>query len=199
MGCCLLKLRGYKLKASWLAFVFLLSVGPACAGEIASPAYAAKIGETPISRMFRVAWLAKFGRQQAAFEAAAAPSKPEIRTLANTQSAAVDGAAEAQSTAAARVQAIAAQIDEEMRVIAAGKPLSYRLHVDCSSKSVTAARPSEGPAPAVLAASGSDVESVKVSVDSCTVKVAWKFIDQEDERQSPHLRPYSVSLPLKSD
>jgi len=144
--------------------------------------------------MYRVAWLAKFGRQQAAIEAASAPSKSEIHALSNAQSAALDSAAEVKSVAAARVQAIAAQIDEQMRVIAAGKPLTYRLHVDCSSKSVTAARPPQGPAPAVLAAFGSDVDSVKVSVESCTVMVLWKFLDEE--RESPHMRPYSVSLPL---
>jgi hypothetical protein len=185
------------LKASWLAFAFLVSVGPACAGEIASPVHAAKIGETPISRMYRVAWLAKFGRQQAAFEAASAPSKSKIRSPSKAQSAVLYGTGGAKSVAAARVQAIAAQVDEQMRVIAAGKPLTYQLHVDCSSKSVTAARPPQGPAPAVLAAFGPDVESVKVSVDACTVKVAWKFLDQE-ERSSKHMRAYSVSLPLEA-
>jgi hypothetical protein len=182
------------LKASWLAFAFLVSVGPACAGEIASPVHAAKIGETPISRMYRVAWLAKFGRQQTAIEAAQAPTRSEINAPPDVQNAALASASEAKLTAAARVQVIAAQVDDEMRALAAGRPLKYRLHVDCSSKFVAAARPAQGPAPALLAAFGSDVESVKISVDSCTVKVLWKFLDQE--QQSPHMRAYSVSLPL---
>jgi hypothetical protein len=189
-------LRGYKLKALSLAFAFLVSVGPACAGEIASPAHAAKIGETPISRMYRVAWLAKFGRQQAALEAKSAPNKSEIHALSKTQSAVLYSSGGPKSAAALRVQAIAAQIDQQMRVIAAGRPLTYQLHVDCSSKSVTAARPPQGTAPEVLAAFGSDVESVKVSVDSCTLKVAWKFLDEE--RRSSHVRAYSVSLPLEA-
>jgi hypothetical protein len=187
-------LRGYKLKASWLAFAFLVSVGPACAGEIGSPARAAKIGETPISRMYRVAWLAKFGRQQAALEAKSAPSETKVHTPSDAQNAVLYSAGVPNTVTAARVRAIAAQIDAQMRTIAAGKPLTYWLHVDCSSKSVTAARPPQGPAPAVLAAFGSDVESVKVSADTCTVKVAWKFLDEE--QQSPRMRRYSFPLPL---
>ena len=49
--------------------------------------------------------------------------------------------------------------------MAAGKPLRYKLHVDCSSKFLAATRPPEGPVPAVLTAFGSDVASVKVSVE----------------------------------
>jgi hypothetical protein len=185
------------LKASWLAFAFLVSVGPACAGEISSPAHAAKIGETPISRMYRVAWLAKFGRQQAAFEAPAAPNKSKNHSLSKAQSAVLYSSGAPDSAAAARVQVIAAQIDDQMRIIAAGKPLTYLLHVDCSSKSVAAARPQRGPAPAVLAAFGPDVESVKVSVDTCTVKVAWRFLDPQ-EQPTQHMHAYSVSLPLEA-
>ena len=147
--------------------------------------------------MYRVAWLAKFGRQQASLEAATAPNKSKLHSLSKAQSAVLYSSGAPDSAAAARVQAIAAQIDDQMRVIAAGKPLTYVLHVDCSSKSVAAARPSQGPAPAVLAAFGPDVESVKVSVDTCTVKVAWKFIEQE-EQPTPHMRAYSVSLPLEA-
>jgi len=147
--------------------------------------------------MYRVAWLAKFGRQQTALEAKSAPSNSKNHSLSKVQGAVLYSSGGLKSPAALRVQAIAAQIDQQMRVIAAGKPLTYQLQVDCSSKSVTAARPQQGPAPAVLAAFGSDVEKVKVSVDSCTVKVAWKFLDEE-ERSSPHMRAYSVSLPLEA-
>jgi alkanesulfonate monooxygenase SsuD/methylene tetrahydromethanopterin reductase-like flavin-dependent oxidoreductase (luciferase family) len=94
------------------------------------------------------------------------------------------------------MRAIAARVDDEMRGLAAGQPLQYRLHVDCSSRFISAARPPQGPAPAILAAFGSDVESVKVAVESCTVKVLWKFLDREE--RTPHMRAYSVSLPLES-
>lgn len=183
------------MKASWLAFVFLVSIGSVQAGEIASPANGAKIGETAISRMYRVAWLANFGRRQAALQPAPAATHAEIRTISNAQSAALDGTAAAKAAVAARMQAIAAQVDDEMRGLAAGKPLRYRLHVDCSSRFVAAARPPQGPAPAILTAFGSDVESVTFSVESCTVKVYWKFLNRD--AHTPHMRAYSVSLPLE--
>ncbi len=183
------------MKASFVAFAFLVSIGSAQAGEIASPANAAKIGETAISRMYRVAWLANFGRQRAALEAAPAATHAEIRTAASAQDVARDGTAAASAAVTARMKAIAVQVDEEMRVRAAGKPLSYRAHIDCSSKTVAAARSPHGPQPAILAAFGSDVESVQFAVETCRVKVYWKFLDRE--RHDPRMRAYSVSLPIE--
>jgi len=61
-----------------------VSIGSAQAGEIASPQHGAKIGETAISRMYRVAWLANFGRQQAElqFEDINRPSELPQRAVA---------------------------------------------------------------------------------------------------------------------
>jgi len=39
------------------------------------------------------------------------------------------------------------------------------------------------------------VTSVKVSVEACTVKVLWKFLN--DEKNAPKMRAYSVSVPLE--
>lgn len=182
------------MKASWLAFASLVSIGSAHAGEIASPAGGAKIGETAISRMYRVAWLANFGRQQAELQPAPAATRAKIRTISNAGGPPLDGVAAAKAAVAARMKAIRAQVDAEMRELAAGQPLRYRLQVDCASKILAAARPPQGPAPAVLTAFGSDVTSVKLSVESCTVKVYWKFLDREGD--APHMRAYSVSVPL---
>jgi hypothetical protein len=187
------------LKASWLAFASLVSIGSAQAGEIAAPPLAAKIGETAISRMYRVAWLANFGRQREELRGAPAPLRTEIRTIPYAQetmhAAALEGAAQAQAVVDARIKEIAARVDDEMHTIAAGKPLRYKLRVDCSTKYVEALRPPKGPAPAVLTAFGSDVTSVKVSVESCTVKVLWKFLDGEPD--APQMRAYSVSVPIE--
>jgi hypothetical protein len=183
------------LKASWLAFASLVSIGSAQAGEIASPPLGAKIGETAISRMYRVAWLAKFGRQREQLRSAPAPIRTQIFAQENVRAAVLEGAAQAQAAVDARLKEIAAQVDDEMHTIAAGKPLRYKLHVDCSTRYVEALRPPEGPAPAVLAAFGSDVTSVKVSVESCTVKVLWKFLDGEPD--APRMRAYSVSVPIE--
>jgi hypothetical protein len=176
-----------------------VSIGSAQAGEIASPPLGPQVGDTAISRMYRVAWLANFGRQREGLRSARALIRTQIRTLPNTeanlQAAALEGAAQARAVVDARLKEIAAQVDDEMHAIAAGKPLRYKLHVDCSTKYVEALRPPEGPTPAVLTAFGSDVTSVKVSVESCTVKVLWKFLDGEPE--SPHMRAYSVSVPLE--
>ena len=60
---------------------------------------------------------------------------------------------------------------------------------------LAATRPPEGPVPAVLTVFGSDVASVKVSVESCTVKVLWKFLHAEQE--APQMRAYSVSVPIE--
>ncbi len=171
-----------------------MSIGSAHAGEIASPANGAKIGEATISRMYRVAWLANLGRQRAALQPAPAVTHANIRTIANADSPPLDGVAAAKAAVAARMKAIRAQVDAEMRDLAAGQPLRYRLQVDCASKILAAARPPEGPTPAVLTAFGSDVTSVKLSVESCTVKVYWKFLDREDD--APQMRAYSVSVPL---
>ena len=146
--------------------------------------------------MYRVAWLANFGRQRTALEAAPAATHAEIRTAASAQQGvAPDGMAAASAAVTARMKAIAVQVDEEMRVRAAGKPLSYRAHIDCSSKTVAAARSPHGPQPAILAAFGSDVESVQFAVETCRVKVYWKFLDRE--RHDPRMRAYSVSLPIE--
>ena len=145
--------------------------------------------------MYPVAWLANFGRQRAALEAAPAATHAEIRTAASAQGVARDGTAAASAAVTARMKAIAVQVDEEMRVRAAGKPLSYRAHIDCSSKTVAAARSPHGPQPAILAAFGSDVESVQFAVETCRVKVYWKFLDRE--RHDPRMRAYSVSLPIE--
>ncbi len=173
-----------------------MSIGSAHAGEIVSPQHGAKIGETAISRMYRVAWLASFGRQQANLQSAAATNPTSIRLTVSAQSAALQGVAAAKAAVEARMQAIAAQIDEEMHAIAAGEPLRYRMQIDCSSKFVRAARPSQGRAPALVAAFGSDVTDIKVSVETCTVKVRWKFLDRDREEDAPHMRAYSVSVPL---
>jgi hypothetical protein len=183
------------LKAFWLAFASLVSIGSAEAGEIASPAGSPKIGETTISRMYRVAWLANFGRQQEELQTAAVAYPTDIPAVSNAQAAALEGVASAKASVDARIKAIAAQVDDEMRTIAAGKPLRYKLHVDCSSKFLEASRPPEGPAPAMLAAFGSDVTSVRASVEACTIKVYWKFLDRNKE--APRMRAYSVSVPLE--
>ncbi len=187
------------MKASWLAFASFVSIGFAQAGEIVSPPFATKIGETAISRMYRVAWLANFGRQREALRNTPTPIHTEIRSIAyaqeNAQAAAVEGSAQAQTVVDERLKAIAAQVDDEMHTIAAGKPLRYKLHVDCSTKYVETRRPPGGPTPAVLTAFGSDVTSVKVSVESCTVKVLWKFLDGEPG--APQMRAYSVSVPIE--
>jgi hypothetical protein len=178
-----------------------VSIGSAQAGEIASPPLGAKIGETAISRMYRVAWLANFGRQREELRSAPtpAPVRTEIRTVPyaqeNVQAAALEGAAQAQAVVDARIKEIAARVDDEMHTIAAGKPLRYKLRVDCSTKYIEALRPPKGPAPAVLTAFGADVTSVKVSVESCTVKVLWKFLDGEPD--APQMRAYSVSVPIE--
>lgn len=179
------------MKASWLAFASLVSIGSAQAGEIASPPAGAKIGETAISHMYRVAWLADFGRQQEELQPAPVAYQTDVQAISNVQAAAL----EARAAVDARISAIAAQVDDEMRTMAAGKPLRYKLHVDCSSKFLAATRPPEGPVPAVLTAFGSDVASVKVSVESCTVKVLWKFLHAEQE--APQMRAYSVSVPIE--
>jgi hypothetical protein len=176
-----------------------VSIGSAQAGEIASLPLGPKIGETAISHMYRVAWLANFGRQREELRSAPASIRTEIRLLpygqANVQAAALEGAAQAQGVVNARIKEIAAQVDDEMHTIAAGKPLRYKLHVDCSTRYVEALRPPQGPAPAVLTAFGSDVTSVKVSVESCTVKVLWKFLD--GKLDAPQMRAYSVSVPIE--
>ena len=172
-----------------------MSIGSAHAGEIASPQHGAKIGETAISRMYRVAWLANFGRQQAELQPAPATHHANIRPISNAQRAALEGVATAKAAVEARMKEIAAQVDDEMQAIAAGKPLRYKLHVDCSSRFVAAARPPEGPRPAILAAFGSDVTSVQVSVESCIVKVYWKFLGRDGN--APQMRAYSVSVPLE--
>jgi hypothetical protein len=175
-----------------------VSIGSAQAGEIAAPPLGPKIGETAISRMYRVAWLANFGWQREELQSAPAPIRSEIRTLPNArasvQAVAREGAARAQAVVDARIKAITAQVDDEMHTIAAGKPLRYKLHVDCSTKYVQALRPQQGPAPAALTAFGSDVTSVTVSLESCTVKVLWKFLDGEPD--APQMRAYSVSVPI---
>jgi hypothetical protein len=168
-----------------------VSIGSAQAGEIASPAAGAKIGETAISHMYRVAWLADFGRQQEELQPAPVAYQTNIHAMSNVQAAAL----EAKAAVDARISAITAHVDDEMRTIAAGKPLRYKLHVDCSSKFVAATRPPEGPVPAVLTAFGPDVTSVKVSVESCTIKVLWKFLDAE--HKAPQMRAYSVSVPIE--
>ena len=168
-----------------------MSIGSAQAGEIASPAAGAKISETAISHMYRVAWLADFGRQQEELQPAPVAYQTDVQAISNVQAAAL----EAKSAVDARIREIAAQVDDEMHAMAAGKPLRYKLHVDCSSKFVSATRPPGGPVPAVLTAFGSDVASVKVSVESCTVKVLWKFLDAE--REGPQMRAYTVSVPIE--
>ena len=187
------------MKASWLAFASLVSIGSAEAGEIASPPLGPKIGETAISHMYRVAWLANFGRQREELRSASAPIRTEIRTIPNSQAnvraAALQGAAQAQAVVDARIKEIAAQVDDEMLAIAAGKPLRYKLHVDCSTRYAEVLRPPQAPTPAVRAAFGSDVTSVTVSVESCTVKVLWKFLDGEPD--APRMRAYSVSVPIE--
>jgi hypothetical protein len=178
------------LKASWLAFASLVSIGSAQAGEIASPPAGAKIGETAISHMYRVAWLADFGRQQEELQPAPVAYQTDVQAISKVQAA-----LEARAAVDARISAIAAEVDDEMRTMAAGKPLRYKLHVDCSSKFLAATRPPGGPVPAVLTAFGSDVASVKVSVESCTVKVLWKFLHAEQE--ALQMRAYSVSVPIE--
>ena len=172
-----------------------MSIGSAQAGEIASPQHGAKIGETAISRMYRVAWLANFGRQQAELQAAPATDHSPIRAITGAQGAALEGIATANAAVNARIKEIAARVDDEMHAIAAGRPLRYKLHVDCSSKFIEAARPPDGARSAVLTAFGSEVTSVKVSVEACTVKVLWKFLN--DEKNAPKMRAYSVSVPLE--
>jgi hypothetical protein len=169
-----------------------VSIGSAQAGEIASPAAGAKISETAISHMYRVAWLADFGRQLEELQPAPVAYQTDVQAISNVQAAAL----EAKSALDARIREIAAQVDDEMHAMAAGKPLRYKLHVDCSSKFVSATRPPGGGAvPAVLTAFGSDVASVKVSVESCTVKVLWNFLDAE--REGPQMRAYTVSVPIE--
>lgn len=195
------------MKASWLAFASLVSIGSAEAGEISSPPNATKIGETAISRMYRVAWLANFGRRQEDIRPAV-NYRTQVLATSNAESAAREGAAAAKAAVDARIQTIAAEVDVDMRKLAQGRPLRYKLHVDCSSKFLQAAAPPDGPAPAVLTAFGDDVKSVKVSVESCTVKVLWKFLDGKgdgnadgnvDHRDgAPHMRAYSVSVPLQT-
>ncbi len=176
------------MKAFWLAFASLVSIVPASAGEIASPLHGARIGETAISRMYRVAWLANLGRQLATIPQAPASN---LETAGGTAS---DRVAEARASVDSRIRAITAEVDDEMRELAAGQPLRYRLRVNCSAKYVEAiTSPGQRPAPALIAAFGSDVTSVKVSVETCTVKVYWKRLDRED---APQMRSYSVSLPL---
>ena len=172
-----------------------MSIGSAQAGEIASPATGAEIGETAISHMYRVAWLADFGRQQEELQPAPVAYQTNIHAMSNAQATAIEGAASAKAAVDARISAIVAHVDDEMRMVAAGKPLRYKLHVDCSSKFLGATRPPEGPVPAVLTAFGSDVASVKVSVESCTLKVLWKFLDAEEE--ALQMRAYSVSVPIE--
>ena len=169
-----------------------MSIGSAQAGEIASPAAGAKIGETAISHMYRVAWLADFGRQQEELQPAPVAYQTDVHSNLERAGGRARGS---EAAVDARISAIAAQVDDEMHTMAAGKPLRYKLHVDCSSKFLAATRPPEGPVPAVLTAFGSDVASVKVSVESCTVKVLWKFLDAEQE--APQMRAYSVSVPIE--
>jgi hypothetical protein len=176
-----------------------VSIGSAQAGEFTSPPLGAKIGETAISRMYRVAWLAHFGRQREELRNTPAPVRTEIRTVPyaqeNVQAATLEGAAQARAVVDARIKEIAARVDDEMHEIAAGKPLRYKVRVHCSTKYIEALRPPKGPAPAVLTAFGSDVTSMKVSVESCTVKVLWKFLDGEPD--APQMRAYSVSVPIE--
>ena len=81
------------MKASWLAFASLVSIGSAQAGEIASPPAGAKIGETAISHMYRVAWLADFGRQQEELQPAPVAYQTDVQAISNVQAAALEARA----------------------------------------------------------------------------------------------------------
>jgi hypothetical protein len=176
------------LKAFCLAVVSCLSIVPAHAGEMGSGPRGAKIGETALSRAYRAAWLAEYSRhrQESALSS-------QIGAYGDSGVAAMlDAAGPARTAVEARIRAIAAEIDAEMREMAAdGKPLRYRLRVQCAARYVAL----RGPAAAALvsaAASGSDVTEVSATVESCVVKVRWT---RGAEDQPPQMRSYSVLIP----
>jgi hypothetical protein len=180
------------LKASFVAFAFLVSIAPAVADEASSSRPGVRVGETQVSRIYRVRWAAAFKRSQDHSTRLTAARSAGGAKLAVSRE---DETRNDAKWLAAKVRKIMALAEAEL-LSASDRPyvIKRRMHVSCKTKYIVAARNEPvGGGPGIRQAALGDADPVVLETKKlCTVRYRLSRIPVGDVNAK---QDFVISLP----
>jgi hypothetical protein len=175
------------LKAFCLASALLASIVPAHAGELSASTRGVRVGETQISRMYRVHWVRAYKRSGPQDSQSSTKGSASASAILASELKADKTFQETMRAAVAYARDLARQAKAE------GINVKTRVRVRCMSKLVVAR---SGPRPVAFApaAQGGPAASaervVQTSTEVCSVKVV-----QRRARRAPGMQAFNIALP----
>jgi hypothetical protein len=175
------------LKAFCLASALLASIVPAHAGELSASTRGVRVGETQISRMYRVHWVRAYKRSGTQDHQSSSGSSARGPAMLASELKADKTFQETMRAAVAYARDLARQAKAD-----GATGVKTRVRVRCMSKTVVAR---SGPTPVAFAAAvqgpaASAERIVHTSTEVCSVKVV-----QRRARRAPAMQAFNVALP----